>query len=235
MALCLSVSWQKLEIEIRETYRERGGPCWLLKLRQMGTQRVHMKEVLPWLVHWARRAGTRDLCPALAALVSSVQNVFPRHALLVHFIVHFTQQAGQAVVPSRLSINLCLWLRAEVGVPQCIPEKRYSIEHGAGKAARLASWRKMTQPGEFSWWWYRYVLCVRIFPGMKLWTAWVHYHRKYSTYHHELNHAQPAGARVYGLYMYVWQWIKFTLCTQQSNSSWHSPSPPEQMWFETDW
>ncbi len=27
------------------------------------------------------------------------------------------------------------------------------IEHRAGKAARLASWRKMTQPGEFCWWW----------------------------------------------------------------------------------
>jgi hypothetical protein len=25
------------------------------------------------------------------------------------------------------------------------------IEHRAGKAARLASWRKMTQPGEFCW------------------------------------------------------------------------------------
>ncbi len=36
--------------------------------------------------------------------------------------------------------------------------------------------------------------CVRIFAGMKHWTAWVHLHRKYSIYHHELNHAQPAGA-----------------------------------------
>jgi hypothetical protein len=25
------------------------------------------------------------------------------------------------------------------------------IEHRAGKVARLASWRKMTQPGEFCW------------------------------------------------------------------------------------
>ncbi len=36
--------------------------------------------------------------------------------------------------------------------------------------------------------------CVRIFPGMKPWTAWVHFHRKYSTYRHEINNAQPAGA-----------------------------------------
>jgi hypothetical protein len=32
-------------------------------------------------------------------------------------------------------------------------EKTYTIyiEHRAGKAARLASWRKMTQPGVFGW------------------------------------------------------------------------------------
>jgi hypothetical protein len=29
--------------------RERGDPCWLLKLKQLGTQGVHMKGVLPWL------------------------------------------------------------------------------------------------------------------------------------------------------------------------------------------
>ncbi len=32
---------------------QRGdGPCWLLKLRLMGTQRIKVKEVLPWLVLW---------------------------------------------------------------------------------------------------------------------------------------------------------------------------------------
>ncbi len=63
-----------------------------------------------------------------------------------------------------------------------LPEKGYSIEHRASQAARLPSWRKMTHPG------------VLIFPGMKPWTAWVHFHRKYSTYRQELNHAQPAEA-----------------------------------------
>ncbi len=47
---------------------ERGGPCRLLKLRQMGTQRVQMKGVL--------RAGTRGFCPTLAAVVGPVQNIF---------------------------------------------------------------------------------------------------------------------------------------------------------------
>ena len=42
----------------------------------MGTQRVQIKGVLPWLVHWARRAITRDFYPAFASLVSSVQNLF---------------------------------------------------------------------------------------------------------------------------------------------------------------
>jgi hypothetical protein len=42
----------------------------------MGTQGVHMKGVLSWLVRWACRAGTRDFAPALAALIDPVQNIF---------------------------------------------------------------------------------------------------------------------------------------------------------------
>ncbi len=55
---------------------ERGIPadCW--KPRWMETQRVQMKGVLSWLVRWACRAGTRDFCSALAALVGPVQNIF---------------------------------------------------------------------------------------------------------------------------------------------------------------
>jgi hypothetical protein len=37
---------------------------------------VQMKEVIPWLVRWARRACTIDFYPASAALVSPVQNIF---------------------------------------------------------------------------------------------------------------------------------------------------------------
>jgi hypothetical protein len=47
-----------------------------LKLRKMGTQRVQMKGVRLCLVRWARRAGTRDIYRALAALVRPVQNIF---------------------------------------------------------------------------------------------------------------------------------------------------------------
>ncbi len=39
----------------------------------MTQKRIQMKGVLPWLVRWACRTGTRDLCSALAALVGGVE------------------------------------------------------------------------------------------------------------------------------------------------------------------
>jgi hypothetical protein len=57
----------------------------------MGTQRVQMKGILPWLVPWARRAGTRDFYPDFAALVSPVQNIFPNHALFQFMCPHHKQ------------------------------------------------------------------------------------------------------------------------------------------------
>jgi hypothetical protein len=58
-------------------------------------------------VRWACRAATRDLCPALAALVDPVQNIF---FLAVHDFrcVHIVQQAGQAVMLGRPSLGMCL-------------------------------------------------------------------------------------------------------------------------------
>ncbi len=72
-----------------------------------------MKEVLPWLVRWACRAGTRDFYPALAALISPVQRNF---FLTIHYFnlgVHIAQQLGQAVVQGRLFLNVCLRPRLE--------------------------------------------------------------------------------------------------------------------------
>ncbi len=83
---------------------DRGGPCWLLKLRWMGTQRGQMKRALSWLVCWACADGTRDFCSALAALVGPVQNIF---FLTVHYFNSFVfipQQAGQSAVLGRLSL-----------------------------------------------------------------------------------------------------------------------------------
>jgi hypothetical protein len=60
----------------------------------MGTQRVQMKGVLPWLVRWAGRAGTRDIYSALAALVGPVQNIFFLNVLYFNSFVPIAQQAG---------------------------------------------------------------------------------------------------------------------------------------------
>jgi hypothetical protein len=61
----------------------------------MGTLGVHIKGVLPWLVRWALRGGTRDFCPALAALVSPVQNITFLIAHFFTFLVPIAQQPGQ--------------------------------------------------------------------------------------------------------------------------------------------
>jgi hypothetical protein len=67
----------------------------------MGTQRVQMKGVLPWLVRWACRAGTRDFCPAFAAPVCPVQNIFFLTVHYFNFFVPIALQAGQAALLAR--------------------------------------------------------------------------------------------------------------------------------------
>ncbi len=88
--------------------QERGGPCWLLKLRWIGTQRVPLKVFLSWLVRWAWRASTRDFWSALAAIVGPVQNTFPHiHNFNFNFFVLITQQAGQANLAGT-PVSLCV-------------------------------------------------------------------------------------------------------------------------------
>ncbi len=60
----------------------------------MGSYGVQMKGVLPWLVRRALRAGTRDFFPALASLVSPVENIFFPHRTLFQFVYPMTQQPG---------------------------------------------------------------------------------------------------------------------------------------------
>ncbi len=57
---------------------------------------------------WVRRAGTRNFCPALAALVCPEQNIFFLTVNCFTSFVPILQQAGQAVMPGRLSLNMCL-------------------------------------------------------------------------------------------------------------------------------
>jgi hypothetical protein len=85
---------------------ERGGPCRLLKLMQIGTQGVHKKGVLLWLVRWARHTGKS--CLGFSSM-PSIKYYFP-HRTLFHFICPpIAQQAFQPVVPGHLHIDKCLW------------------------------------------------------------------------------------------------------------------------------
>ncbi len=67
-----------------------------------GDSKSTNERVLPWLVRWACRAGTRDFCSALAALVGPVQNFY------FSSFVPVAQQAGQEAVLGRLSLSMCL-------------------------------------------------------------------------------------------------------------------------------
>ncbi len=72
-----------------------------------GTQREQMKGVLPWLVRWACRDGTREFCSASAALNGPVQNIFP-HRTLFQFLCpnRPADGHGQAAVLGRLSLSM---------------------------------------------------------------------------------------------------------------------------------
>jgi hypothetical protein len=84
----------------------------------MGTQEVHIKGLLTSLARLARRAGTRDFCPALAALVSPVQNIF--FLTVLYFTLFFPSSSSklgsQAVVLRRLSLYICLWSMTRVSL-----------------------------------------------------------------------------------------------------------------------
>ncbi len=63
-------------------------------------------------------------------------------------------------------------------------EKTYTIEHRAAKAAQLASWREndLARRVLLVMAALEYFPCVRIFPGMKPSSAWVHLHLNYSAF-----------------------------------------------------
>jgi hypothetical protein len=63
----------------------------------MGTQEVHWKGVCPWLVRWARHAGTRDFCPALSALDRPSPKMFSlSHLICPHRLASW---AGSPAAP----------------------------------------------------------------------------------------------------------------------------------------
>jgi hypothetical protein len=63
------------------------------------------------------------------------------------YTVIATDSAPDAVVDRKHGV-LCSYSGAHNEHNQ---RKEIYIEHRAGKTAHLASWRKMTQPGEFCW------------------------------------------------------------------------------------
>ncbi len=66
----------------------------------METKEVHVKGVLPWLVH-------------VSALVFPVQNII---FLTIHYFTSFVpiaRQAGQEVVPRRLFFQTCYWVECK--------------------------------------------------------------------------------------------------------------------------
>jgi hypothetical protein len=71
----------------------------------MGTQRVQMKGVFPWLVRWTRHTGTRDFWPALADLVSPVQNTFSSpYTISVHLSPSPSQLGRQSCLVASLFV-----------------------------------------------------------------------------------------------------------------------------------
>ncbi len=74
-------------IRIRNTgaeTRETGErlPLLTVETEVNGDSKSTNYRVIPWLVRWTCRAGTRDFCPALAARVGPVQKYF---FLAVHY------------------------------------------------------------------------------------------------------------------------------------------------------
>ncbi len=78
---------------------ERGAPDDLLKLTQMGTQGVHMKGVLPWLVLWARLPVQKIfILPWLLQLAAQYKICFLHR---VHYLNHLSPS------PSMLGRQSC--------------------------------------------------------------------------------------------------------------------------------
>ncbi len=89
ISLLRLVQRHSIIVVTRET--TEGWPLLTVETEVMGTQEVQWKGILPWLVRWARRAVTRDFCPAL---------------VVVHYFSSLVPIAQQAV---HLPLNVC-WL-----------------------------------------------------------------------------------------------------------------------------
>jgi hypothetical protein len=78
---------------------ERSGPSWLLK-PEANRDSWSPYERGFWLVQWSCRAGTRDFCLALVAVVSPVQTIFfSPYTMSFHFICPRGQSTMYTLCP----------------------------------------------------------------------------------------------------------------------------------------
>ncbi len=94
-------------VQLRET--REGWPLLTFETEvKWGLKEYKMKGILPWLVHWSCRVGTRNFCPVLTVLVST-KYFFRVIVFYFNSFVLTAQQSGKLVVLGRLSLSMCLW------------------------------------------------------------------------------------------------------------------------------
>ncbi len=87
---------------------ERGGPCWLLKMRRMKNQRLRMKGILPWLglLGLSYRYKRLLFCLGCSTRPGTKYEYIFLTVHYFHSVVPIAQQAGQAAVLVRLSLSM---------------------------------------------------------------------------------------------------------------------------------
>jgi hypothetical protein len=87
-----------------------------------------MKGVLPWLVRWAWRAGTRDFCSVLAALAGPVQNIF---FLTIHYFNSFVPIRPASWAGSRAGTPVPQYASLESRTEAFMPRRREIVPAGS--------------------------------------------------------------------------------------------------------
>ncbi len=86
----------------------RGGPCWLLKLSWMGTQRAQMKGSLPWMVNLNLSCRYKRFLLCLGCCSRPHTKYFFPHRTVFQFLCPHRPAAGEAAVLGHLSLIMSL-------------------------------------------------------------------------------------------------------------------------------
>ena len=103
-----TIIWTRNNDAVASKETRKGWPVQTVETEVNGDSKSTNERGL-WLVGWACRAGTRDFCSVLVALVNSVQNMCCLTVYYFNSCVPIAQQAGQATVLGRLPLSMCLW------------------------------------------------------------------------------------------------------------------------------